>query len=117
MTRLYFNPRCATARAVRAKLTEAGVDVEVVEYLKTPPDERELRSLVSGLDVPPGELVRKDARFRKMGLDPAAYVTEDAVVALLVEHPELLQRPLVVTDEGVLIARPATRIEAWLAST
>ncbi len=97
-------------------LQDAGVEAEVVEYLKTPPDEHELRSLVSGLDVPPAELVRKDARFRKLGLDPGAYATEDAVVALLLEHPELLQRPLVVTDQRVLIARPASRIEAWLNS-
>jgi len=91
--RLYHNPRCSKSRALLGLLEERGAQVEVVEYLKTPPDRAELDRLVAGVDDPPEALVRtKDARF--------------SVVALLLEHPELMQRPVLVAGDRAAIGRP-----------
>ena len=61
------------------------------------------------IDVSPAELVRKDRRFDQLGLDAAHYVTAEAVIALLLEHPELMQRPIVVVGNRAVIARPPER--------
>ena len=82
----------------------------VVEYLKAPPDRATLERLVAAVDSPPADLVRKDKRFKELGLDADAYTTPDAVVALLVEHPELLQRPILVRGDRTVIGRPPERV-------
>jgi len=110
------NPNCGTSRTVLESLSGAGVEVEVVQYLKTPLDEKALRTLLGQLVDPPAELVRKDKRFGELGLDADDYTTVDAVVALLVEHPELMQRPVVRSGRKAVIARPATRALEFLGS-
>lgn len=107
---LYFNKNCSTARKAKDALDAAGVEVEVVEYLKAPPDRATLERLVAAVDSPPADLVRKDKRFKELGLDADAYTTPDAVVALLVEHPELLQRPILVHGDRAVIGRPPERV-------
>jgi arsenate reductase-like glutaredoxin family protein len=67
-----------------------------LEYLKTPPDRATLERFLDLLPDPPADLVRKDKRFKELGLDPADYVTRQQVVAVLLAHPELMQRPIVV---------------------
>jgi len=105
--RLYHNPRCSKSRALLGLLEERGAQVEVVEYLKTPPDRAELERLVAGVDDPPEALVRtKDARFSELGLDVAACERPASVVALLLEHPELMQRPVLVAGDRAAIGRP-----------
>jgi arsenate reductase (glutaredoxin) len=66
------------------------------------------------LDTPAAELVRKDRRFEELGLNAADYVTAEAVVALLLKHPELMQRPIVVKGNKAVIARPPERMLALL---
>ncbi len=66
------------------------------------------------LDGPVADLVRKDKRFKELGLDPAAYTSKKAVVALLLEHPELMQRPIVIRGKRAIIARPPEKLEALL---
>lgn len=84
-----------------------GADYEEVRYLKTPPDEATLRAIVAGLEDPVENLVRKDSHFAKLGLDPADYAgNPDAVVAVLVQHPKLLQRPVLVRGGRAIIGRP-----------
>jgi len=107
---LYFNKNCSTARKAKDLLDGAGVDVELVEYLKAPPDRATLDRLVAAVDSPPADLVRKDKRFKELGLDAAAYTTLAAVVDLLVEHPELLQRPILVLGDRAVIGRPPERV-------
>ncbi len=91
-----------------------GVDVDVVLYMKTPPDRAELQSIVDALEDPPGDLVRKDAQFKKLELDPDDYTEASAVVDLLVEHPRLLQRPVIVKGKTAIIGRPTSRVEELL---
>lgn len=93
-----------------------GVDVEVVQYLKTPPDRATLEHLVSILADPVEDLVRKDNRFQKLGLDPEDYVgNREAVVDLLLQEKALMQRPLIVKGGRAIIGRPKERVAEFLA--
>jgi arsenate reductase (glutaredoxin) len=91
-------------------LRARGVEFDAVEYLKTPLHRTALERIVKMLDTPPAELVRKDRRFEELGLRAADYVAAEAVVALLLKHPELMQRPIVVKDGKAVIARPPERL-------
>lgn len=112
---IYHNPRCSTSRYALEVLDAAGVDHEVVLYLREPPTADDLRSLLARLEDPPADLVRKDARFQELGLDAADYAEPEAVVALLVEHPELLQRPVLVRGDRAVIGRPKDRVEPFVS--
>ena len=92
------------------------VDAEVIQYLETPPDRDTLEMIVAALDDPVADLVRKDATFKKLELDPADYTTGPAVVDLLLEHPKLMQRPVLVKDGRAIIGRPKDRVEPFVTS-
>lgn len=92
-----------------------GVDAEVVEYLKTPLDADGLRALIAKLEDPVEDLIRKDGFFKDLGLDAADYTNPDAVVELLVEHPRLMQRPILVKGDRAIIGRPKDRVPGFLA--
>ena len=88
---------------------------DVVLYMKEPPDRAALQKIVAGLEDPVEDLVRKDSKFKKMGLDPADYVDNpDAVVDLLSEQKALLQRPVVVKGRKAIIGRPKSRIADFI---
>lgn len=93
---------------------ELGVSAEVVLYLKTPPDADTLRSIIAKLEDPVTDLVRRDSMWTKLGLTEADAATADQVVALLVKHKQLLQRPVVVTATKAIIGRPKERVRALL---
>ena len=107
---VYHNPRCSKSRGALELLADRDADVEVIEYLQTPPDRATLAWILDTIDDRPAELVRIDDRFRDLGLDPDAYQDREAVIALLLEHPELMQRPVVIRGERGLIARPSERV-------
>ena len=90
-----------------AVATEMNVDFDEVRYMKTPPDEATLRDLVAKLEDPVENLVRKDAQFKKLELSEDDYVGNvDAVVAVLLQHPKLMQRPVIVKGGKAIIGRP-----------
>lgn len=93
---------------------ELGVSADIVLYLKTPPDEATLRSIIARLDDPVTDLVRRDSLWQKLGLTEADAQTSDQVVALLVKHKQLLQRPVVVTPERAIVGRPKERVRELL---
>lgn len=93
---------------------ELGVNADVVLYLKTPPDADTLRSIIAKLDDPVTDLVRRDSMWTKLGLTDADAATADQVVALLVKHKQLLQRPVVVTAKQAIIGRPKERVRELL---
>ena len=111
---LYHNPACSKSRGAKEILEGGEVDVDVVEYLKAPLDEADLRRILELIDDEPAELVRKDGNFRELGLRAGDYTTADTVVALLLEHPKLMQRPVVVRGERAVIARPSEKVEELL---
>lgn len=93
-----------------------GIDVDVVRYLKDPPDRATLRNIVAGLEDPVEDLVRRDAHFEKLGLDAERLVGDaDAVIDVLVENPRLLQRPVLVRGGKAIIGRPKDRVRDFLA--
>ncbi len=92
----------------------SGTPVDVVQYLKTPPSRADLQEIIDKLEDPVADLVRKDGFFKELGLDAADYTTADAVIGLLVEHPRLLQRPVLVRGERAIIGRPKDRVEPFL---
>ena len=95
---------------------QENVEVEVVLYMKNPPDQETLEHIVSVLEDPVEDLVRKDSKFKELGLNPDDYVgNSDAVVKLLVERKALMQRPVLVTDKKAIIGRPKDRIADFLS--
>ena len=111
---LYHNPACSKSRGALAILRERDADFEIVEYLQAPLGKADLRRILGLIDAAPAELVRQDARFRALGLSAADYASEDAVVDLLLEHPQLMQRPVAIRGERAVIARPSEKIEQLL---
>lgn len=96
---------------------ELGVNHEVILYIKTPPDEATLMKIVEVLEDPVEDLVRKDSKFKKLELNPEDYVDNPkAVVDILVKHKQLLQRPVLVTNDKAIIGRPKQRIIEFLSS-
>ena len=94
---------------------ELGVEFEEVNYIQSPPDAETLRAIIAKLEDPPTALVRRDSKFRKLELADADVATEDQVVDILVKHKQLLQRPLVVTEDTAIIGRPKARVRALLS--
>jgi arsenate reductase len=94
---------------------ELGVDAEIVLYIKTPPNEATLRSIIAKLEDPVTDLVRRDSLWTKLGLTERDAKTDDQVVALLLKHKQLLQRPVLVTKKKAIIGRPKDRVTALLS--
>ena len=93
---------------------ELGVEFDTVLYLKTPPDEATLRSIIAKLEDPVADLVRRDSLWAKLGLTDADVATEDQVVEVLLKHKQLMQRPVVVTKTKAIIGRPKDRVRELL---
>jgi arsenate reductase len=94
---------------------ELGVEVDIVNYIKTPPDADTIRSILEKLEDEPTALVRRDSMWKKLGLIDDDAATEDQIVELLVKHKQLLQRPVVVTADRAIIGRPKERVSELLA--
>jgi arsenate reductase len=106
---IYHNPKCSTSRNTLAAIREAGIEPEVIEYLKTPPDRTRLAQLMKEAGLSPRELIRSTEKvFAELGLDKPG-VSETALIDAMVEHPILMNRPIVVTSKGVRLCRPAER--------
>ncbi|MDB5507614.1 MAG: arsC [Hyphomicrobiales bacterium] len=112
--RIYHNPACGTSRTVLARLRESGIEPEILEYLKTPPDVADLRSLLNQLGLEPRDLLRrKGTTLETLGFVEAS-MSGDAILEAIARHPILLERPIVVGDGMARICRPADRVEALL---
>lgn len=112
---VFHNPNCSTSRFAMDEVASAGADAEVVQYLKSPLDRQGVLDLIAKLEDPPADLVRKDGFFKDQGLEEADYTTPDAVADLLVEHPRLMQRPVLVKGDRAIIGRPKDRVAAFIA--
>ncbi|MES2152682.1 MAG: arsenate reductase (glutaredoxin) [Pseudomonadota bacterium] len=105
-TTIYHNPRCGTSRNTLELIRAAGIEPHIVDYLVTPPDAAVLRDLIAraGLGVR-AAMRSKEALFAELGLDDPA-LDDAALIAAMVAHPILIERPLVVTGLGVRLCRP-----------
>ena len=95
-------------------MRDRDVEFDVIEYLKNPLSREDLERFLELLAVEPAELVRKDKNFKELGLNADDYVTKEAVVAILLKHPNLMQRPVVVKGDRAILARPSSTIETLL---
>jgi arsenate reductase len=107
---VFHNPRCGKSRGAIEILTEHGAEFEVIEYLQVHPDRATLERILAAISDPPAKLVRHDKRFEELGLDPGAYETPQAVIEVLLAHPELMERPVVFRGERAVIARPSEKV-------
>ena len=112
---LYHNANCSKSRAALDYLTDLttqrGLTLRVTPYLEQALSADDLQRLLQQLPNPPTDLVRKDANFEALKLDPEAYASEAAVIAVLLEHPKLMQRPIAVYNNQARIGRPTDALE------
>ena len=101
---MYHNPRCNTSRTTLALLREKGVEPVIIEYLKTPYTAVQLKTLLSQLNLPAKRLVRKK-EAAAAGIDPEA-LSEEALIEAMVEHPIIVERPIVVSGKKAALGRP-----------
>jgi arsenate reductase len=97
---VWFNPSCSKCRSARDRLEDAGVEYTLRRYLDDPPSEAELRTALTALGLEPWDITRlSEPLARELGVKDMAR-DADAWIRLLAEHPKLIQRPLVLTDDG-----------------
>jgi arsenate reductase (glutaredoxin) len=109
-TVIYHNPRCSKSRQTLELLNERGVEAQVVEYLQTPPDATTLRGILDMLGIGPRELMRSDEpEYRDLNLDDAS-LSREQLIAAMVAHPRLIQRPIVVRDGRAALGRPPEQV-------
>jgi len=104
---IYHNPKCGTSRNTLAMIRNSGVEPEVIEYLKTPPLKAKLEALVRAAGISPRELLRaKEAIYGELNLADSKW-TDDEILDFMLQHPILINRPLVVTPLGTRLCRPS----------
>jgi arsenate reductase (glutaredoxin) len=101
---IYHNPRCATSRKTLDLLRKRGIEPKIVEYLKTPPSEAELRRLLKLLAMSPRALLRKK-EAKAAGLDRPA-LSDAQIIAGMAKHPIAIERPIVVNGDRAALGRP-----------
>ncbi len=107
---IYHNPKCGTSRNVLALIRNAGIEPQVIEYLKTPPSRDELQRLIAATGAPVRELMRaKETLYTELGLDNPA-LSDDALIDAMLAHPILINRPLVVSPLGTRLCRPSETV-------
>jgi arsenate reductase len=107
---IYHNPACSTSRNALAMIREKAGEPEIVEYLKTPPSARKIEELLKALGMRPRELIRKKGSlYTELGLDDPEW-TDEQLIGFMAEHPVLIERPIVVTDKGTRLGRPADKV-------
>ena len=104
---IYHNPACGTSRNTLALIRNSGAEPEVIEYLKTPPTKTKLQELLKAMAMPARELLReKGTPYAELGLSDAKW-SEDELLDFMVQHPILMNRPVVVTPLGAKLCRPS----------
>ena len=109
-TTIYHNPACGTSRNVLALIRNSGEEPDIIEYLKTPPARDELVGLIERMRIKPRDLLRrKGTPFDELKLDNPA-LTDDELIDAMMAHPILINRPIVVTSQGVKLCRPSEAV-------
>ena len=107
---IYHNPACGTSRNTLAMIRASGEEPEVIEYLKTPPGRDKLVELITATGLSVREVLRKKGTpYEELGLDNPD-LTDDQLIDFMVEHPILMNRPIVVTPLGTELSRPSEKV-------
>ncbi len=108
--KIYHNPRCSKSRATLQLLREQGVEPEIVEYLKTPPNAEELEDILQKLDMQPRDLMRrKEPKYKAANLDDPA-LDRQALIDAMLATPKLIERPIVLANGKAAIGRPPENV-------
>ncbi len=107
---IYHNPRCNKSRQTLKLLQDRGIQPTVIEYLKTPPDAKTLKSILGKLGMEPRALMRRnEAPYKALNLaDPS--LSEDALIAEMVKNPILIERPIVLNGAKAALGRPPEKV-------
>ena len=107
---IYHNPDCGTSRNTLGMIKNAGIEPHVIEYLKTPPSRGLLKQLIARMGISVRDLLReKGTPFRELGLDDPKW-SDDELLDAMMAHPILINRPIVVTPNGVRLCRPSEMV-------
>lgn len=107
---IFHNPACGTSRNTLAMIRNSGEEPTVIEYLKTPPDRQTLQALIAAMGVPTRHVMRqKGTPYDELGLDDPKW-TDEQLVDFMLQHPILINRPIVVTPLGTRLCRPSERV-------
>lgn len=107
---IYHNPDCGTSRNVLGLIRNSGQEPQIIEYLKTPPSREQLVSLLEQMQISPRDLLRrKGTPYDDLGLDDPGW-TEQQLIDVMLEHPILINRPIVTTPLGVKLCRPSETV-------
>jgi arsenate reductase len=107
---IYHNPACTTSRNVLGMIRASGEEPQVIEYLKEPPSRERLKELMAAMGMTPRQLLRrKGTPYDELGLDDPKW-TDEELIGLMLAHPILIERPIVVTPKGVRLARPSEKV-------
>ncbi|WP_426389404.1 arsenate reductase (glutaredoxin) [Variovorax sp. R-27] len=107
---IYHNPACGTSRNMLALIRNTGDEPTVIEYLKTPPDRATLKQLIAAMGMPVREVMRrKGTPYAELGLDDAKW-SDDELIGFMLQHPILINRPIVVTPLGTRLCRPSEAV-------
>lgn len=103
---IYHNPRCSKSRQTLELLRRRGIEPQVIEYLQTPPSEADLKRILGLLGMAPRDLMRRgEPAYKERGLDDPA-LSQEALIAAMVESPILIQRPIVLANDKAALGRP-----------
>ncbi|KRC80519.1 Arsenate reductase [compost metagenome] len=104
---IYHNPACGTSRNVLGLIRNTGEEPTIIEYLKTPPDAATLKSLIAAMGIPVRDVLRqKGTPYDELELSDPKW-TDEQLIGFIVEHPILMNRPIVVTPVGTRLCRPS----------
>ena len=107
---IYHNPACGTSRNTLAMIRQSGEEPEVIEYLKTPPDRARLIELIAAMAIPVRAVLReKGTPYAELGLADSKW-SDDQLIDFMLDHPILINRPIVVTPKGVKLCRPSEAV-------
>ncbi|MEP2704989.1 MAG: arsenate reductase (glutaredoxin) [Roseibium sp.] len=113
---IYHNPKCGTSRNTLEMIRKSGVQPTVIEYLKTPPSREELVDLIKRMGIPAREILRqKGTPYDELGLGDDKW-SGDQLIDFMMDHPILINRPIVVSDKGVRLCRPSEEVLDLLPS-
>lgn len=113
MIRIYHNPRCRKSREGLAIVEASGQPFEIVEYLKNPPSEAEIKDLLVKLQMKPIELVRKNEAIWKSDFKNK-HLSDSEIISALSQHPKLIERPIVVKRDKAIVGRPPENVNSLL---
>lgn len=108
---IYHNPKCGTSRTTLAALQDNGFETTIIEYLKTPPDKKTLKKLIKDAGLSVRETIRaKELLYTELQLDNPE-LTDEELLNVMLEHPILINRPIVITDKGTRLCRPSEIVQ------